>query len=82
MARKCCYNPSYFSRMFKAYTGKTFTTYLRDVRIERALYLTENTNMKISDIYSEVGYSDKTKFFSHFKSVVGISPLKYRKSKK
>jgi len=82
IAKKCSYNSSYFSRMFKAYTGKTFTAYLKDVRIEKAVYLLENTSMKINDIYIDVGYTDKTKFFSHFKSIVGVSPLKYRKSKK
>lgn len=82
IAKKCSYNPSYFSRMFKAYTGKTFTAYLKEARIEKALYLLENTSMRINDICADVGYNDKTKFFNHFKSIVGISPLKYRKSKK
>lgn len=82
IAKKCYYNPSYFSRVFKKYTGTNFTSYLKDIRIEKAMHLLETTDMKISDIYTEVGYSDKTKFFAHFKSVAGVSPLNYRKSKK
>ena len=80
-AKRCSYNPSYFSRAFKAYTGLTFTGYIKKIRIEKAINLLENTNMKINDIYTEVGYTDKTKFFSHFKNFTGTSPLNYRKSR-
>ena len=79
---RCFYNPSYFSRAFKAFTGMSFTSYLKAVRIERAAYLITNTGLKINSIYQEVGYTDKTKFFKHFKELVGTTPLCYRKSKK
>lgn len=82
VAKKCSYNSSYFSRAFKEYTGCTFTAYLKKVRMEKAMQLIEATNLKITDIYEQVGYSDKTKFFAHFKSFAGVSPLNYRKSKK
>lgn len=81
VAKKCSYNSSYFSRAFKEYTGLTFTAYLKKVRMEKAIKLLESTNMKITDIYSEVGYTDKTKFFSHFRSFTGVSPLNYRKNR-
>lgn len=80
LADMCSYNCAYFSRLFKEYAGLTFTQYLKKCRIERAKYLIETTNMKITDIAYEVGYVNKTKFFSHFKSVCSMSPLEYRKS--
>ncbi len=79
VAKKCSYNSSYFSRAFKEYTGLTFTAYLKKVRMEKSIKLLESTNMKINNIYEEVGYSDKTKFFAHFRSITGVSPMKYRK---
>ena len=82
IAKMCSYNTSYFSRIFKAYTGITFTSYLKKVRIEEAAVLLTTTELKVTDILYMVGYNDRTKFFSHFKSLKGISPLKYRKSKK
>lgn len=82
IAKRCSYNSSYFSRKFKEYTGVNFTSYLKTVRISKAVKLLESTSMKISDIYPEAGYTDKTKFFAHFKSIMGVSPLKYRKGKK
>ena len=81
MAALCSYNPSYFSRVFKQYTGETFTGYLKNARIELACRLLKETNLKINDIFTMVGYSDKTKFFAHFKSCLNMSPLQYRKSK-
>ena len=82
IAKMCSYAPAYFSRVFKNYTGQNFTSYLKKVRIEKAANLLLTTDTKITDIVYLVGYSDKTKFFSHYKSIMGTSPLKYRKSQK
>lgn len=82
MAKRCLYNTSYFSRVFKEYKGMTFTEYLKYIRMEKAAELIKNTDMRIEDIICDVGYSDRTRFFSHFRDHMGESPLKYRKSKK
>lgn len=76
------YNPAYFSRVFKEFSGKNFTEYLKCVRIEKAEFLLVDTNESVSNIALQVGFSDKTKFFKAFKNLVGCSPLEYRKSKK
>ena len=81
-AKEGHYDISYFSRMFKKYTGETFTQYLKKVRIKKACELILNTDYKISEIYTRVGYSDKTKFFKHFSEIMNTTPLKYRKSQK
>jgi len=80
IAGMCSYAPAYFSRLFKNYTGETFTSYVKKARIKKASDLILNTDSKITDIAYQVGYTDKTKFFSHFKAIVGVSPLKYRKN--
>ena len=82
VAAMCAYNASYFSRIFKEYAQVTFTEYLKKVRIEKAAALLLATSRKVTDIIYEVGYSDKTKFFSHFKEIMGVTPLKYREGKK
>ena len=76
------YNPSYFSRAFKAYAGATFSEYLTACRIDRAKELLSSTDMAIESIIGESGYSNRTKFFTDFQERVGTTPLKFRKSKK
>ena len=82
LAEKCFYNPAYFSRRFKAYTGVTFTEYLTECRIARAKEMLTQTELSVESIIGECGYSNRTKFFEDFSKRVGCTPLKYRKSKK
>ena len=82
LAAQCHYNPSYFSRAFKRYTGMTLTQYLDTARIDRACSLLEETDKPVGMIIAEVGCSDHTKFFRHFLRQTGMTPLQYRKSKK
>ncbi len=81
LANMCSYNSAYFSRIFKEFAGVTFTQYLRNARIEKAKQLIETTDMRITDIAYEVGYISKTKFFSNFREICGVSPLEYKKSR-
>lgn len=82
LSAMCSYNTSYFSRKFKAFAGMNFTSYLKTVRIEKAKVILRNTELEIADLITRVGYSDRTKFFSHFKEITGMTPLQYKKSKK
>ena len=49
--------------------------------MEKACDLLLNSNDKIDDIYSKVGYSDKTRFFKDFRKYTSTTPLKFRKGK-
>lgn len=79
IAAKCHYNPSYFSRLFKKYTGYTFTEYLNNARLERACELLSQTDMPIDDVISASGISDRSKFFKDFANKFGVTPKKFRK---
>lgn len=79
---KCPYNKSYFSRLFKSYTAMTFTEFIKNERIEKAKILLLTTADSVEKIIASVGYSDKTKFYKDFKSIVGVTPIEFRKSKK
>lgn len=76
------YHPAYFSRLFKKRTGYNFTAYLTQCRLDAACRLLTDTDRKIGDILTEVGFSDRTKFFRAFSDHMGMTPLQYRKSKK
>ncbi|MBE6637648.1 MAG: helix-turn-helix domain-containing protein [Ruminococcaceae bacterium] len=81
IARTNYYNPAYFSRLFKKQTGYTFTEYLTACRIDLACRLLKETELKVSDIAAESGFSDRTKFYKVFSEKMGMTPKHYRKSK-
>ena len=72
-------SPGYLSTVFKEETGVTINRYVREVRMNKAKELLENTNMKISAISSEVGFSSSTYFCRSFREFYGVSPESCRK---
>lgn len=72
-------NPSYFSRIFKSKTGENFIDYVTRVRIEKAICLMRNPDLKINDIAEMVGYFNTNYFSKLFRKIVGCSPTEYRK---
>jgi len=73
---------SYFSRIFRIYTGFGYNEYLKHLRIQKAAQLLLNTNMPISEIAYQCGFSDSNYFSTVFKKDAGISPIKYRMLRK
>ncbi|WP_256758797.1 response regulator [Cohnella sp. WQ 127256] len=69
---------SYFSTLFKQYTGKTFIEYVTHERMEKAKELLNLTSMKSYEIAYEVGYSDPHYFSGAFKKHAGDTPTDYR----
>lgn len=71
---------SYFSSMFKSYTGVTFIEFLTRMRINKAKDLLVSTDLKSYEIAGAVGYDDAAYFGSLFKKATGQSPSMYRKN--
>lgn len=70
---------SYFSSVFKNYTGETFVEALTKKRMEKAKKLLEQHCMKTYEIAEAVGYSDPHYFSAAFKKVTGKTPTEYAK---
>jgi len=71
-------SPYYFSKIFKIESGKTFTDYVTDIRIEKAKELIAETNLSLKEVCYEVGYKDPNYFSRVFKRVTGATPTDYR----
>jgi len=69
---------NYISRLFRNEYGEYLSDVIEKMRIERACDLIKRTDMKISDIASDVGYSSDASFRRAFKRIVGMSPGEYR----
>ena len=73
------FNMNYFSELFKKETGKPFTAYVTDVRMEEAKKLLRDTDMPVYEVAGAVGYKDSKFFSQQFVKTVGIKPMEYRK---
>ena len=71
----------YLSSIFKKHTGENFTTYIRNLKIEKSKELLATTNKSLKDIAVSCGFTDYYYFSKVFKQTVGISPTDYRKEK-
>lgn len=79
VAERFFFTASYFSIFFKKGTGRTFSQYVKELRMERACELLRDTNKKVSEISEETGYADSAYFGKVFKKHVGCSPEEFRK---
>lgn len=72
------YSGPYLCRIFKEYTGKTIYGYLLDKRLQAAMTHLRQTDMKISALALDAGFSDLSFFNKLFKRRLGITPRQYR----
>lgn len=78
LAEKVHMDASYLSRLFKKEAGLNISRFIKEVRMEKAKYLLENTNEKVNNISQMVGYHKLSYFCQSFKEYYGVSPEKYR----
>ena len=79
VARVVHLSPSYFSRLFKAETGKTFSEYLQALRIEQAKSFLRRKDCSMTEIAEQTGFFDQSHFIKTFKQATGVTPGLYRR---
>lgn len=82
LARQFHMNSAYLGQLFRKETGRSFSEYLNEKRIEAAKGLLKRTQLKISDIALQVGFSNTDYFIDKFKLIVGVVPSVYKNAKK
>lgn len=70
---------SNFCKFFKKSTGKTFSDYLNEIRINEASYLLLESDQPISEIAFKCGFETLSYFNRVFIGKKGITPSQYRK---
>lgn len=76
----CSINPNYASQIFKQETGRSFISYLNDLRIVYACYLLEHSEDTVFEISEQSGFNDYFYFAKVFKKIKGETPTNYRKN--
>ncbi|MBQ8302671.1 MAG: helix-turn-helix domain-containing protein [Clostridia bacterium] len=69
----------YFSHRFKEYYGTAPIKYIKRLKLEKAKHLLRYSELKISVIAKEYGFSSHTYFSSEFRKEYGKTPEEYRK---
>ena len=75
------YNSSYLGKLFTQRMGVSFNSYLDKVRLDEAIRLLDETDMKVYEISSRVGYKNVDYFHQKFKKRMNQSPAEYRRGK-
>lgn len=78
VANVCNMSDSYFSRKFKEKFNINFSTYLLNIRLEKAKELLKEKNLNIENISEMVGFKDSSYFSKSFKQKYGMAPHYYR----
>ncbi len=71
---------SYFSTYFRAKVGITFTDWVRQVRVEKAMKLMKASDFSITEVAYEVGFGDLRTFERAFKKHTLTTPIEFKKS--
>ena len=67
-----------FFQKVRDITGKTPAEVVRDMRLKHACLLLKRTNINLSELATNVGFSTAEHLISVFKERFGLSPLEYR----
>ena len=78
IAKSAGLSESAFSRQFAAAAGISFKQYAMEKKVQRALYLLNNTDLKIIDIAAECGFQSISGFYDTFRKLLGTTPNKIR----
>ncbi len=70
---------SYLSSLFKQTQGINFSTYIENIRIDKAKELLKTTDLSITRISEMVGYGSTNSFCRAFKRVTHLNTSEYRK---
>ncbi len=80
LAQKQGISSGYLATLFKKETGKTVSEYIKDKRIEHAMYLLGTTHLQIQTVALHCGIMDVQYFSKIFKKKIGKNPKEYREA--
>ena len=82
IAKKCAVSTSFLRRLFIEKLGTSPTRYRIDMKLRRAMYLIESTNMTVGEIAESLSFFDAAYFCKVFRAHTGMTPGQYAQSKR
>lgn len=74
------YNKSYLSRLVVKLTGKSFSSLVTEMKLEKACGYLKNTDLRMSEIAELCGFDNQNYFAKVFRKYYGQTPTEYRGS--
>ena len=71
-------NPDYLSCVFRQKFNQTLSTYITQIRMDKAKDLLLRTNWSLDVIAEKTGFSSSSYFHKQFKKVTGVTPQQFR----
>lgn len=78
-AKVAAMSPEAFCRYFKRATGRTFSTFINELRVDHAARLLQETSLGIATISVECGYATLSSFNRRFRERMDCTPREYRR---
>lgn len=75
VARAACFSPHHFHRIFRALMGETLGSFIKRIRLERAVYLlSHRAGASLTAIALACGFSSSSDFSRSFRAHYGVAP--------
>lgn len=81
LATACGFSERYFAKLFREQMKFSIGQYIKSVQMMKAKSYLLETNLPLKEIAYRVGFSTPANFSNAFRSVTGISPGEFRKTK-
>ena len=81
VAKHCNINSDYLNKLFKTELNATVTDYIRQIRVEYADVLLENTDLSVAQVAFNCGFQSIQTFNRVYKKQHGFSPTEIKKTK-
>ncbi len=69
----------HFCRVFKRISGRTFSAYVSEIRVQEARRLLADGDLPVGEIAVQTGFSSHDHLLRVFRRLTGMSPLAFRK---
>lgn len=82
VAHSCCTSESHLRRLFCEHVGMSPAKYRIHLKINRAMYLLDLSDLSINEIAASLNFYDTAYFCKIFRAHTGMSPRQYAQKKK